>query len=48
MIDFAKLGIDARRKAVRDLWNHSNVRLRGTQYTAAVPSRGVVMLRVGR
>ena len=48
VIDFAKLGIDVRRKRVRDLWSHTNAQLRGTQYTAIVPSHGVVMLRVGR
>jgi alpha-galactosidase len=47
-VDFAKLGIDVRRKTVRDLWTHANVRLKGTAYAAAVPSHGVVMLRVGR
>jgi alpha-galactosidase len=48
VIDLATLGIDARRKPVRDVWAHRNVRLRGTRYTAMVPSHGVVMLRVGR
>jgi alpha-galactosidase len=48
LVDFAKLGIDVRRKPVRDLWEHRAVRLKGTTYVAAVPSHGVVMLRVGR
>jgi alpha-galactosidase len=48
VVDFAKLGIDPRRKTVRDLWAHSNVRVQGTQYVASVPSHGAVMLRVGR
>jgi alpha-galactosidase len=47
-VDFAKLGIDLRRKTVRDLWAHSNVRVKGTQYVASVPSHGTVLLRVGR
>jgi alpha-galactosidase len=47
-VDFAKLGIDLRRKTVRDLWEHRNVKMKGTQYVASVPSHGVVMLRVGR
>jgi alpha-galactosidase len=47
-VDFAKLGIDLRRKTVRDLWEHRNVKVKGTQYVASVPSHGVVMLRVGR
>jgi alpha-galactosidase len=48
VVDFAKLGIDPRRKTVRDVWAHQNVRVSGASYTAAVPSHGVVMLRVGR
>jgi alpha-galactosidase len=47
-VDFAKLGIDMRRKPVRDLWQHRAVRVKGTTYVASVPSHGVVMLRVGR
>jgi alpha-galactosidase len=47
-VDFAKLGIDLRRKTVRDLWEHRNVKMKGTQYVASVPSHGVVMLRIGR
>ncbi|HEV7993571.1 MAG TPA: glycoside hydrolase family 27 protein [Gemmatimonadaceae bacterium] len=47
-VDFATLGIDVRRKPVRDLWAHRAVRVTGTTYVASVPSHGVVMLRVGR
>ena len=47
-IDFAALGIDARRETVRDLWAHRNVRVRDNRYVVAIPSHGVVMLRVGR
>jgi alpha-galactosidase len=46
VVDFAKLGVDVRRKRIRDLWEHTPVRVRGTQYVARVPSHGVVMLRV--
>jgi alpha-galactosidase len=47
-VDFVKLGIDVRRKPVRDLWTHRAVSVKGTQYVASVPSHGVVLLRVGR
>ena len=45
-VDFAKLGVDVRRKTVRDVWSHARVRVRGTQYAAVVPGHGVVLLVV--
>jgi alpha-galactosidase len=47
-IDFTALNIDARRAPVRDLWAHRRVRVRDNRYIVAIPSHGVVMLRVGR
>ena len=47
VVDFAKLGIDVRRKTVRDVWAHRNVRVRGTAYTVGVPGHGAVVVRVG-
>jgi alpha-galactosidase len=32
----------------RDLWTHSDVRVEGEEFSATVPSHGVVMLRVSK
>ena len=47
-IDFGAMGIDMRRRKVRDLWAHKDVAVRGTQYADVVPSHGVLMLRVSK
>ena len=47
-IDFGALGIDPRGKTVRDLWNHTNVQVTGSQYSAMIPSHGVLMVRIGK
>jgi alpha-galactosidase len=46
-VRWADLGIAAKPKKIRDLWTHQDVKAAG-DYTATVPSHGVVMLRVSK
>jgi alpha-galactosidase len=39
-------GLSGKKLQVRDLWQHSDLNLKGDQYTAQVPKHGVVLLRV--
>ena len=43
---WAELGLKAAPKKGRDLWTHRDVLFDGAEYSATVPSHGVVMLRV--
>lgn len=45
-LKWAELGLKASPKKGRDLWTHRDVLFDGAEYSAAVPSHGVVMLRV--
>jgi alpha-galactosidase len=45
-VTWASLGITGSSATVRDLWSHTDLGPTATQYTATVPSHGVVMLRV--
>ena len=44
-VKWAELGI-VKKKVVRDLWLHQDIDTAGNEYAVAVPSHGVVMLRV--
>jgi alpha-galactosidase len=44
-VKWSDLGLKRKAK-VRDLWAHADVKAEGTEYTATVPSHGVVMLKV--
>src|SRR5262249_15763706 len=44
-IKWSDAGETAKSK-VRDLWTHSDVKVEGAEFSATVPSHGVVMLRV--
>jgi alpha-galactosidase len=44
-IKWSDLGVKRNAKA-RDLWAHADVKVEGPEFTATVPSHGVVMLRV--
>jgi hypothetical protein len=43
-VDWDDIGIKKPKNAV-DLWNHTDVKVDGSQYKATVPSHGVVFLR---
>ena len=45
-VKWADAGFTKPPKHVRDLWLHSDVKLSGPEYSAQVPSHGVVLLRV--
>jgi alpha-galactosidase len=45
-LKWAELGLKASPKKGRDLWTHRDVMFDGAEYSATVPSHGVVMLRV--
>ena len=45
-LKWAELGLKASPKKGRDLWTHRDVLFDGAEYSATVPSHGVVMLRV--
>lgn len=45
-LKWAELGLKASPKKGRDLWTHRDVPFDGAEYSATVPSHGVVMLRV--
>jgi alpha-galactosidase len=45
-VKWADAGLNAAPKKARDLWAHAEVKTSGPEYTAAVPSHGVVLLRV--
>ena len=45
-VRWADLGLSYVPKRARDLWAHSDVKLDGPEYSATVPSHGVVLLRV--
>jgi alpha-galactosidase len=45
-VTWASLGITSTSATVRDLWSHTDLGSIDTQYTATVPSHGVVMLSV--
>ena len=44
-VKWADLGVKSNGKA-RDLWSHADVKVEGAEFTASIPSHGVVMLRV--
>jgi len=45
---WADLGIDRPPKQIRDLWTHREVKGQASQFSAAVPPHGVVLLRISR
>jgi alpha-galactosidase len=45
-VTWSSLGMTSTSATVRDLWSHTDLGPTATQYTATVPSHGVVMLRV--
>jgi hypothetical protein len=45
-VTWSSLGITSASATVRDLWSHTDLGSTATQYTATVPSHGVVMLKV--
>jgi len=45
-VTWASLGMTSTSATVRDLWSHTDLGPTATQYTATVPSHGVVMLKV--
>ncbi|MBL0170037.1 MAG: glycoside hydrolase family 27 protein [Gemmatimonadaceae bacterium] len=45
-VDWERVGLKTRKARVRDLWAHTDSALVENRYVAAVPSHGVVMLRV--
>jgi galactosylceramidase len=45
-VTWTSLGLTASSATVRDLWSHADLASTPTQYTATVPSHGVVMLKV--
>jgi alpha-galactosidase len=45
-VTWTSLGMTATSATVRDLWSHTDLGATATQYTATVPSHGVVMLKV--
>lgn len=45
-VKWADLGMKRPPSHVRNLWTHSDVKLKGAEYLAEVPAHGVVMLRV--
>src|SRR6266849_1155937 len=45
-VQLSELGLKTAPAHVRDLWAHNDLKLDGTEYSATVPSHGVVMLRV--
>jgi Alpha-galactosidase len=45
-VTWASLGMTSTSATVRDLWTHTDLGPTATQYTATVPSHGVVMLKV--
>ena len=45
-VTWSSLGMTATSATVRDLWSHTDLGSIATQYTATVPSHGVVMLKV--
>jgi len=44
-VKWSDLGVKGKAKA-RDLWAHADLKVEGGEFTAAVPSHGVVMLKV--
>jgi alpha-galactosidase len=45
-VTWTSLGMTSTSATVRDLWSHTDLGSIATQYTATVPSHGVVMLKV--
>lgn len=45
-VKWQEAGLSATPKSARDLWAHADVKVDGPEYTATVPSHGVVLLRV--
>jgi alpha-galactosidase len=45
-VTWTSLGLTASSATARDLWSHTDLGSIPTQYTATVPSHGVVMLKV--
>ncbi len=45
-VKWSDAGLKSSPKKARDLWLHRDVKLKGDEYKASVPSHGVVMLRV--
>ena len=46
-VKWSDLGVKGKAKA-RDLWAHTDVKVEGAEFSATVPSHGVVMLRVNQ
>ena len=46
-VKWSDLGVKGKAKA-RDLWGHTDVKVEGAEFSATVPSHGVVMLRVNQ
>jgi alpha-galactosidase len=47
-VKWADIGIEKTPRQIRDVWEHINIKPEGVQFTASVPSHGVVLLRVSR
>jgi alpha-galactosidase len=45
-LKWSDAGFKSAPKKAEDLWSHKDLKLNGPEYKAAVPSHGVVMLRV--
>ena len=45
-VKWADVGLRSAPNAARDMWSHTDVKLSGSEYSATVPSHGVVLLRV--
>jgi alpha-galactosidase len=45
-LKWSDAGFKSAPKKARDLWSHKDLKLDGSEYKAAVPSHGVVLLRV--
>jgi alpha-galactosidase len=41
-------GLHAAPKHARDLWTHSDIAVNGTEFSAEVPSHGVILLRTNK
>jgi alpha-galactosidase len=47
-VKWADLGIQKIPTQIRDVWEHKNIKAKGSQIDATVPGHGVVLLRVSR
>jgi alpha-galactosidase len=45
-VKWSELGLKSAPRRARDLWEHNDVKVKGSEFSAMVPAHGVVMLRV--